>query len=100
MKNLREHERVLVDSEIRFRYPNRFIGQMDDYSIGGLRARVPQELELDSPVEMEIFDGKLLAAGHVRWHSFEKNEISIGIQFREGEQELVAQIKGWKGMQG
>ena len=97
MENLREHERVPVDGEIRFRYPGRFIGHMRDYSIGGMRARVPQKIEPDSSVEVEIFEGKLLATGHVRWLKIEEDVVSIGIQFQEGERELIAQIKDWKG---
>lgn len=98
MENMREHERVPADVEIQFRYPNRFVGQMYDYSIGGMRARVPKELKMNSPVEMEIFDGKLLATGHVRWLRIEKDLVNVGIQFREEERELIAQIKDWKGI--
>ena len=97
MEDLREHERVPVDVEIQFRYPNRFLGQMYDYSIGGMRARVPRELKMDSPVEMEIFNGNILASGHVRWLKIDGDHVTVGIQFREGEQELIAQIKDWKG---
>lgn len=96
MENLREFERVPVDAEIRFRYPNRFIGRIRDFSIGGMGATVPQKIAMDSPVEIEIFQGKLLATGHVRWFKIEEDVISIGIQFREGERELIAQIKDWK----
>ncbi len=98
MENLREFDRVPVDAEIRFRYPHSFIGHMRDFSIGGMGAKVPQKIETDSPVEIEIFQGKLLATGHVRWFKIEEDAISIGIQFREGERELIAQIKDWKGI--
>lgn len=97
MEELREFERVPVDAEIRFRYPKQFIGRMLDFSIGGMGAQVPQKIEMNSPVEIEIFQGKLLATGHVRWFKIEEETISIGIQFREGERELIAQIKDWKG---
>lgn len=98
MENLREFERVAMDAEIRFHYPRRFIGRMRDFSIGGMAAEVPQKIEMDSPVEMEIFQGKLLATGHVRWLRIEAETVSVGIQFREGERELIAQIKDWKGV--
>ena len=87
-----------ADEEIQFRFPGRFIGHMRDFSIGGMGAQVPRKIEMNSPVEIEIFQGKLLATGHVRWLKIEEDAISIGIQFREGERELIAQIKDWKGI--
>lgn len=97
MEELRQDPRVVADGEIRFRFPDVFSAQMFDYSKGGLGARIPNTLELNTPVEMEIFQGKLLASGHVRWIKIENETVSIGIQFREGEQELIAKIKDWKG---
>jgi len=97
MKETRREDRLSADLEIRFRYPEVFEGLVRDYSSGGVGADIPLPLDVDSPVEMEIFEGRLLASGHVRWVTKEDGTIKVGIQFREGERELIEQIHAWKG---
>lgn len=97
MKEVRKEPRVPVDLEIRFRYPEVFNGLVRDFCTGGVGADVPVSLDVDSPVEMEIFEGRLLASGHVRWVKVEDGTMKVGIQFREGEHELIEQINNWKG---
>jgi len=48
-------------------------------------------------VEVEIFEGRLLASGHVRWIKLEDGSVRVGIQFREGERAIIQQVKEWKG---
>jgi hypothetical protein len=93
----RREERVPVDLEIRFRYPELFRGKVKDFCSGGIGAQVPLSLEVNSPVEMEIFQGRLLASGHVRWMRVDEDTVHVGIQFREGERDLIEQIREWKG---
>ena len=95
--NLRQDKRLEADAEIRFRYPEVFTGKMRDFCPGGIGADIPITMEINSPVEMEILEGKILASGHVRWLRIENETVTIGIQFRQGERELMAQIQDWKG---
>ncbi len=97
MENVRKDERVPVDVEISFRYPEVFTGIMKDYCNGGLGAEIPVTIDIDSPVEVEIFEGRLLASGHVRWVSLDDGTVRVGIQFREGDRGLIEQVKEWKG---
>lgn len=93
----RSEERVPVDAEIRFRYPDVFRARVHDFCRGGLKADVPFSLEVDSPVEVEVFDGRLLAGGHVRWVTLEDGEIHVGIQFRPEDLALIKEISNWRG---
>ena len=97
MKECRKGNRVPVDLEIRFRYPEVFNGLVRDFCNGGVAADIPVSLDVDSPVEIEIFEGRLLASGHVRWIRAEDGTVRVGIQFREGERELIEKIQYWKG---
>jgi PilZ domain len=97
VQEARREERVPIDVEIRFRYPEVFKGKMKDFCAGGLGAEIPVSVDIDSPVEVEIFEGRLLASGHVRWVALEEDTVRVGIQFREGDREIVRQIKEWKG---
>lgn len=92
MDNARQEDRMEVDVEIRFRYPEVFTGRMKDFCAGGMGAQIPLTMDVDSPVEMEIFNGKILASGHVRWLRVEGEQVIVGIQFRKGEQELIQEI--------
>jgi len=96
-QEVREQERIPIDAEIRFRYPDVFKGIMKDFCAGGLGAEVPVSMDIDSPVEVEIFEGRLLASGNVRWISMEDGVVRVGIQFREGERDIVKQVQEWKG---
>ena len=96
-KEVRHEERVPIDVEIRFRYPEVFRGRMKDFCSGGMGAEVPISMDIDSPVEVEIFDGRLLASGHVRWLRVEEGGVRVGIQFREGDLDIIQQVKEWKG---
>lgn len=93
----RHEPRVPIEVEIRFRYPEVFKGRMKDFCSGGLGAEIPVTLDIDSPVEVEIFEGRLLASGHVRWVSLENGSVRVGIQFRDGDQDIIRQVKEWKG---
>ena len=97
MDHARNEERVEVDAEIRFRYPEVFTGRMKDFCAGGMGAQIPVTMDVDSPVEMEIFNGNILASGHVRWLRIEGDHVTVGIQFREGEQDLIKEIGEMKG---
>ena len=96
-KEVRHEERVPIDVEIRFRYPEVFRGRMKDFCSGGMGAEVPISMDIDSPVEVEIFEGRLLASGHVRWIQVEDGSVRVGIQFREGDRDIIQQVKEWKG---
>ena len=96
-KGQRGEERHAADMEIRFRYPEIFRGRMKDFCPSGLGAEVPVFVDVDSPVEIEIFEGRLLASGHVRWVHTEDDLVRIGIQFREGDREIIRQVQDWKG---
>jgi len=97
VQEARREERVPIDVEIRFRYPEVFKGKMRDFCTGGLGAEIPVSVDIDSPVEVEIFEGRLLASGHVRWVTMEEDSVRVGIQFREGASEIIRQVKEWKG---
>ena len=92
MEQLREEERVGMDAEIRFRFPDKFVGKMKDFCSGGIGAELPIQLDVDSPVELEIFGGRLFASGHVRWIQVKENTITVGIQFREGDREIIKAV--------
>ena len=96
-KEARHEERVPIDVEIRFRYPEVFRARMKDFCAGGMGAEVPISMDIDSPVEVEIFEGRLLASGHVRWIRMEDDSVRVGIQFREGDRDIIQQVKEWKG---
>lgn len=93
----RGEERIPVDVEIRFRYPEVFQGRMKDFCASGLGAEIPLPVEVDSPVEIEIFEGRLLASGHVRWVRLEDGTVRVGVQFREGDRDIIKQVRDWKG---
>ena len=97
LQQARGEERIPVDVEIRFRYPEVFQGRMKDFCASGLGAEIPLPVEVDSPVEIEIFEGRLLASGHVRWVHLEDGTVHVGIQFREGDREIIKQVRDWKG---
>ena len=97
VQEVRGEPRIPIDVEVRFRYPEVFKGIMKDFCTGGLGAEVPVTMEIDSPVEVEIFEGRLLASGHVRWIKLEDGSVRVGIQFREGERAIIQQVKEWKG---
>lgn len=97
VREARSEERVPIEVEIRFRYPDVFKGKMKNFCAGGLGAEIPVTLDIDSPVEVEIFEGRLLASGHVRWVTMEDNSVRVGIQFRDGDQDIIRQVKEWKG---
>ena len=97
VENARREERVSIDVEIRFRYPEVFSGTMKDFCSGGLRAEIPVSMDIDSPVEVEIFNGRLLASGHVRWLQVDDGSVRVGIQFREGDRDIIRQVKEWTG---
>ena len=97
VREARHEERVPIDVEIRFRYPEVFKGKMKDFCSGGLGAEIPVSVDIDSPVEVEIFEGRLLASGHVRWVALEEGVVRVGIQCREGDREIIRQVKEWKG---
>jgi PilZ domain len=96
-KEIRSEERVPIDVEIRFRYPEVFRGRMKDFCASGLGAEVPVSVDIDSPVEVEIFEGRLLASGHVRWLKMDEGIVRVGIQFREGDRDIIQQVREWKG---
>lgn len=96
-KETRREERKPIDVEIRFRYPEVFKGQMKDFCTGGMRAEIPVTVDVDSPVEVEIFEGRLLASGHVRWVTVEEGMVRVGIQFRDGDRDIIKQVKEWTG---
>lgn len=93
----RAESRVPIDVEIRFRYPEVFKGKMRDFCAGGMGAQIPVSVDVDSPVEVEIFEGRLLASGHVRWIAMEDESVRVGIQFRDGDRDIIRQVKEWKG---
>ncbi len=97
MENARKEERTPVDVEIRFRYPEVFKGRMRDFCSGGMGAQIPVTVDIDSPVEVEIFEGRILASGHVRWVTIEEGNVRVGIQFREGDRDIIRQVRTWKG---
>ena len=97
VQEARREERTPIDVEIRFRYPEVFQARMKNFCAGGLGAEVPISMDIDSPVEVEIFEGRLLASGHVRWIKLEDGSVRVGIQFREGERAIIQQVKEWKG---
>ena len=97
VQETRREDRVPIDVEIRFRYPDVFKGTMKNFCSSGMGAEIPVSLDIDSPVEVEIFEGRLLASGHVRWVALEEGQVRVGIQFREGDQEIIRQVKEWKG---
>ena len=96
-QEVRGEERLAVDMEIRFRYPEVFKGRMKDFCPSGIGAEVPVFVDVDSPVEIEIFEGRLLASGHVRWVRTADNLVRIGIKFRAGDREIIRQVQDWKG---
>ncbi len=100
MVQQRRDERFAVEGEIRFRYPEVFTGRMRDLSKGGLGAWVPVTIEVNSPVEVELFGRRLLARGHVRWVNPARERREIGIQFREGDRERIARFGNWQEPQG
>jgi hypothetical protein len=92
----RREERVPIDGAIRFRYPDLFTGRMKDFCPGGLRAEIPVSLDVNSPIEVEIFGGRILASGHVRWVRLEEAQVHVGIQFRDGDRDMIRQVQEWK----
>ena len=96
-QEIRSEERVPVDLEIRFRYPEVFLGRMKDFCASGLGAEIPFSVDVNSPVEIEIFEGRLLAGGHVRWVTLEDGTVRVGIKFREGDRGIIRQVRDWKG---
>ena len=97
VQEARREERTPIDVEIRFRYPEVFLGKMKDFCTSGMGAEIPVSVDIDSPVEVEIFEGRLLASGHVRWIIMEEDRVRVGIQFRDGDRDIIRQVKEWKG---
>lgn len=97
MENIRDDERVPLEAELRFRYPSDFLGRMKDFCQGGIGAELPVSVDIDSPVELEVFGGRLLISGHVRWLHIDQETVHVGIQFRESDRDLVLHIKDLKG---
>lgn len=94
MEQDRRDERIEMEAEVRFRYPEVFTGHLRNLSSGGMGARIPVTIEVNSPVEVEFFNCGLLACGHVRWVSHVLEEQEIGIQFRESDRQIISQNMG------
>ena len=97
MESVRREERIPVDVEIRFRYPDIFKAKMRDFCPGGMGAEIPVPIAVDSTVELEIFQGMLLTSGTVRWVNVEEGTWRVGIQFKESDRELLEKIRAIKG---
>lgn len=95
--NQRTEEREVVDGEIRFRYPLQIDAHVTDLSTGGFGAEVPVQLEVDTAVEIEIFEGRLLASGTVRWLKREGDRVRIGIRFREEDRAVIEEVRALRG---
>lgn len=100
MENLRSDERIPMDMEIRFRYPKDFHGKVVDYCKRGIGVEIPVELEVDMPIEMEIFKRNFLVEGKVRWVKASGCSITAGIQFGENHYDLIENIHLWTGSFG
>ena len=100
MEDQRIDDRIPMDMEIRFRFPKDFQGKVKDYCKRGIGVEIPVALEVDTPIEMEIFKSNFLVEGRIRWVVATEGSILAGIQFKEKHYDLVENIHLWTGSFG
>lgn len=88
----RRNDRIAFFQPVKFRKPEEMLTQGVDLGIGGLGVRARKPLAKDTPVEVELFEGKAIFLGTVRWCQPLGSGFRMGIQFREEDVELVARV--------
>lgn len=98
--NQRATQRVPFADEVRFRAPQPYVAQGVDIGAGGIGVILPELLDIDTQVEIEIFDGAATAYGTVRWTVKDGDAYRIGIQFREEDWVIMELVESLRSQEG
>ena len=84
--------RIVYFQPVKFLKPEEMLAQGVDLGLDGIGMRSRRPLEKDTPVELELFGGKAIFTSLVRWCRPLGSGFRIGVQFRDGDVALVAQV--------
>jgi hypothetical protein len=77
---------------VKIRKPEEMLTQGVDLGSGGMGLRATKALAVGTAVELELFGGRAIFLGTVRWCQPIGSGFRIGIQFREEDTPVVALV--------
>ncbi len=90
----RKSERLALPEPVRLRKPVAQEGRCVDIGTGGIGVELASPLTPGSPVELELFGGRAIFLGMVRWaQSLPDGTCRVGIQIRDEDQTLIARVQ-------
>ncbi len=90
-------ERIPFFEPVQIRKPEPMLTQGVDLGVGGIGLRARKEIAPGTQVELELFGGRVIFLGTVRWCQPLGSGFRIGVQFREEDATLIAQVHALRG---
>lgn len=94
----RRTERIPFIEPVQIRKPEPMLTQGVDLGVGGIGLRARKAIALGTAVELELFGGRAIFLGTVRWCQPLGSGFRIGVQFREEDASLIAQVHALRGV--
>ena len=85
--------RVAFFGPVRIRKPVSVMTEGVDLCPGGIGLRSPAELSAGTAVELEVFGGRAIFLGTVRWVQPAGSEFRIGVEFSAEDASLIAEVQ-------
>jgi hypothetical protein len=84
--------RIPFPEPVQIRKPIQATTQGVDLGPGGIGLRSPVQLAIGTAVELELFGGRAIFLGTVRWVQPLGSGFRIGVQFPQEDASLIAQV--------
>jgi hypothetical protein len=89
----RRAERIPFSESVQIRKPFSMQAQGVDLGKGGIGLAVAERIDIGTPVELDLFGGRVIFFGNVCWSTPSAGGYRIGIQFCEEDASLIARIQ-------
>jgi hypothetical protein len=93
----RHAARIPFAEPVQLRKPVSALTQGVDLGPGGIGVRSPVELARGTAVELELFGGRAIFLGTVRWVQPVGDGFRIGVEFSREDASLIAQVQALRG---
>ena len=100
MAEQRTTERFSFEEEITILSPRRIEGRSIDIGAGGIGVEIPETLELETPLEIQILGGNAVVYGTVRWVKPLEKGCRLGIRFREEDWNIIELVFTLRNQEG
>ncbi len=89
----RRAERIPFLEPVQIRKPAALRAQGVDLGQGGIGLRTTEPLPVGAAVELELFGGRAIFLGSVRWCQPLGSGFRIGVEFSAGDTSLIARVQ-------